>query len=444
MVDTIYIQYYIKCCWIIFSQSSNDEIDKFNQFNNLYSNYLINLIKSLKLSTTNLIISLNFLYKYQSLNSMNQINLNDDVSILNYLILTSLILSNKSFNDQSYTIKTWFNISNDQLNFKKLSINLLNHFENHFLSVVNYNLNYNKIMYDDQFWNKLFDHCNLLNVDPAVIHYFKNYITCPSKSTLITPLSTPIKSFHNVPGSGPGSVSGSVPGSVPGPGPGPVSNLNPYPSPLKTISIPNTPTSNSLINQMTNNQSMTSIPHSIPHSSIPHPLILSSSSFTPSILIPTPIISINNSPNYSFNNHTSNVNHNNNINNTNNNNYNTNPEFSSPLCHSNKSSLSFKRRKLNQSSSLVPPMNHHQKLIHPDSHGYIPSINGFMEYTNASMNLTNNNSNANSTANANANMSSSIVPPSIMTFNPSLSIPMSMSMPIHQSITMIPNYDLNQ
>ncbi|ODV64691.1 hypothetical protein HYPBUDRAFT_99702, partial [Hyphopichia burtonii NRRL Y-1933] len=126
---------------------SNDE--QFNNFMNKYSIFLTNLINILKLKDVNIVLSLYYLYKY-NLNQINHVNIEDDLSLFTNLVIISLILSNKTFNDQSYTLKTWKNIINEQ--DYKISLPLLNQLENHFLTVTNYQVNFNKIDQDDHFW----------------------------------------------------------------------------------------------------------------------------------------------------------------------------------------------------------------------------------------------------------------------------------------------------
>lgn len=269
MVDNYYIQAYIKCCWIIISDNittaSESETANFEKFNKRYGTYLTELIQSLKLSQTNLIISLYYLHKYKSLNTVNKIDLVEDNSILNYLVLISLILSNKTFNDQSYTLKTWYNISKEQLNFESISLKLLNSLEMHFLSTVNYCLNFNDIDRDMKFWSHLMFNCQNLQVNASIIKYFKNYVTKDDSSSL-----TPSSTMESLSCSSSTSLDDSIitpsictpktPSSIistPGYKKLPSKKrmgkitkpkkmktkpvLNHYPSPMKTISIPNSP-----------------------------------------------------------------------------------------------------------------------------------------------------------------------------------------------------------
>lgn len=169
---------------------------------NKYSGFLTNLINILKLKDVNIVLSLYYLYKY-NLNQINHVNIEDDLSLFTNLVIISLILSNKTFNDQSYTLKTWKNIINEQ--DYKISLPLLNQLENHFLTVTNYQVNFNKIDQDDHFWNS-FDCSN------ATICYFRKIVsrdiftsgssfthkTCtPTAPSSV--ISTPIKTIMKTP-----------------------------------------------------------------------------------------------------------------------------------------------------------------------------------------------------------------------------------------------------
>lgn len=296
MVENYYIQAYIKCCWIIISENvpSDCEVSNFDRFNKRYGTYLTDLIQSLKLSQTNLIISLYYLYRYKSLNAVNNTDLEEDNSMLNYLVLTSLILSNKTFNDQSYTLKTWYNISKDQLNFESISLKLLNSLEMHFLSTVNYRLDFNNIDKDVNFWNLLFVNCHLLSVSPSVIKFMKNYVTkdensspcsfdsmsCSSSTSFDDSITTPCICTPKTPSSilsTPGYkklLMKKRTGKITKPTKMvKAKTQSHYPSPLKTISIPNSP----------------ALKHHHPLPSAPH-----------AKLMVTPQISYSNSPNYSL------------------------------------------------------------------------------------------------------------------------------------------------
>ncbi|KAG7195837.1 uncharacterized protein KQ657_002222 [Scheffersomyces spartinae] len=84
-------------------------------------------------------IALYFLYRYLR-NTLNQC----DPSMTYQIMLTALVLSNKSFDDQSYTLKTWSNLLD-------MDLSILNQLEAHFLNVTNFSLPFNKI--DEEFYH---------------------------------------------------------------------------------------------------------------------------------------------------------------------------------------------------------------------------------------------------------------------------------------------------
>lgn len=91
-----------------------------------------------QLTHTNMAIALYFLYRYLR-NTYNVC----DLSMTYQVILTALVLSNKSFDDQSYTLKTWSNLLD-------MDLSMLNQLEAHFLNVTNFSLPFNKI--DEEFY----------------------------------------------------------------------------------------------------------------------------------------------------------------------------------------------------------------------------------------------------------------------------------------------------
>lgn len=167
MPEDHHVQAYLKLCWVLTTSHSllNPATTRahYERFAKKYARFLTRLIDTLKLLLTNLVISLNYLHRYSLLNAVHLLRLEDDcsdagasISMVCYAIVTSLILLNKNYNDQSYTLKTWYNISHDQLGFKNMSLALLNQLEQHFLLVVNYLLNFNNISNKhDRFWDQL-------------------------------------------------------------------------------------------------------------------------------------------------------------------------------------------------------------------------------------------------------------------------------------------------
>ncbi|KAI5965709.1 uncharacterized protein KGF55_001071 [Candida pseudojiufengensis] len=213
-MDQKYIDNYIKFIWIIISSSSTNNhynhlvlIKSFNQFNSKYGEFLKNLIINSQISKINLIISTYYLYKYyhsnnvlkheifeesnNSLSSSSTSLVGEISSIHIYNIIISLILSNKSFDDQSYTLKTWLIIIKNTLKQQNhqviaIDLKLLNLIENYFLNCLNYNLNYIKMSTDFKFWN-LIEFNKIFKIDLLVLIKFKNLVLMKDENELISP-----------------------------------------------------------------------------------------------------------------------------------------------------------------------------------------------------------------------------------------------------------------
>lgn len=201
-----HIQAYLKLCWVL--STSRNPLDPvaaqchYERFAKKYLRFLVRLIDTLKLLLTNLVISLNYLHRYTLANSVHQPRIEDDgsdagasISMVCYTIVASLVLLNKNYNDQSYTLKTWYNISHDQLGFKNISLALLNQLEQHFLSVVNYLLNFNNISNrHDRFWDQLtrqltLHHPYLMSCAPYIVQ-FQNHVSADTAG-VVSGLSSP-------------------------------------------------------------------------------------------------------------------------------------------------------------------------------------------------------------------------------------------------------------
>lgn len=162
---------YVRYAWIIISSSStsnNTSIVSFDKFNLKYGKFIKNLIVNSQLNSSNLIISLYYLFKHYHQNQVlnhciNNSDNNETNCIIIYNLMISLILSNKSLDDQSYTLKTWLIIINNSLsssssslsNDKKLiniDLKLLNYLEGFFLSSLNYELGFKNMNQCNEFW----------------------------------------------------------------------------------------------------------------------------------------------------------------------------------------------------------------------------------------------------------------------------------------------------
>lgn len=156
---------YIKYAWIIISKNDpSSQSISFEKFSYKYSKFIRNLIINSQLTSSNLIISLYYLYKHYHQNtvlnhSINNHDNNEINSVIVYNIIISLVLCNKCLDDQSYTLKTWLIIINNSLSNKKLiniDLKLLNYLEGFFLSSLNYELGFKSMNQAHEFW-EIFD-----------------------------------------------------------------------------------------------------------------------------------------------------------------------------------------------------------------------------------------------------------------------------------------------
>lgn len=212
-----YIDGYIKLAWVILATSPQSPppsythiINLYNHFQARYGAYIKNLVINSQLSSTNLIISLYYLYKHYHKNSIvctkldkpqqNAAGVNEvaiDPTHI-YMIITSLILSNKSFDDQSYTLKTWLIIiNNTSKNYPYAGINvdlaLLNTMESYFLSSVDFQLSFIGMSDDAWFWSLFERHGGMVDVDEVTVSMFKSLAGCnvAEVDAIATPMMIP-------------------------------------------------------------------------------------------------------------------------------------------------------------------------------------------------------------------------------------------------------------
>lgn len=114
--------------------------------------FIKQLVHHSQLLPVNLVISLYFLHKLTTAQVVH------DSLTYPYLVVVLLVLSNKVYDDQCYTLKTWQNIiSNCQSqSLVSFDLALLNLLELHFLCAVNYNLQYHHMPEDFDFWHKCY------------------------------------------------------------------------------------------------------------------------------------------------------------------------------------------------------------------------------------------------------------------------------------------------
>lgn len=102
-----------------------------------YTRFLLNLIAASQTAKTNLAIALHYLRLYKK-NSINSIDPHENPEMANAVIVTSIILANKMFDDHCYTITTWINMINQVPNHPHFTVKLLTSLEAHFLACVDY------------------------------------------------------------------------------------------------------------------------------------------------------------------------------------------------------------------------------------------------------------------------------------------------------------------
>ncbi|RLV89541.1 hypothetical protein JA1_005108 [Spathaspora sp. JA1] len=185
-MDQFYINNYIKFVWIILCHrrsTANSEFNSFKSFqafNNKYGKFIQQLIINSQLSSTNLMISLYYLYKYYHHNKLLDYKFDEDVeesSMIVYLVVTSLILSNKSFDDQSYTLKTWLVIINNTKNHViKVDLKLLNYLEGYFLCCLDFKLSFVGMEKDEEFWKVFSTNATIFKVNKSIIGKFKSLV----------------------------------------------------------------------------------------------------------------------------------------------------------------------------------------------------------------------------------------------------------------------------
>jgi len=120
----------------------NHYINYIKTYGNINEKLILKIWHNCQLHNINLLVSAYLIYKFTK-------NCIITIKNFNLIIVTSLILSNKSFDDQCYTLKTWQTIlSNSGMD---LPLSILNQLEQVFLSSINYDINYTKIQSDSLF-----------------------------------------------------------------------------------------------------------------------------------------------------------------------------------------------------------------------------------------------------------------------------------------------------
>lgn len=175
MIENYYIQLYVRIAYLILTR--NQELKHFLQFEDRYCTQITDVVNSSQLPITNLIISWYYMYKYQD-NTMCLLSIEDNISVVRDMILISLVLANKTFDDQCYSCTTWCNIINSSLGKNSFTVKLANQLEAHFLSVVDYRLSFANID-SPVFWTFLHNQFMLSGASRTTSTWLQQHISQP-------------------------------------------------------------------------------------------------------------------------------------------------------------------------------------------------------------------------------------------------------------------------
>ena len=145
------------------------------------------LVHHSQLLAVNLVISLYYLYK------LGGAKVDHDPLTHAYLVVVSLILLNKVYDDQCYTLKTWHNIVNNCHTAPVvLDLDLLNAIEHHVLSALDYDLGFHKMPHDYDFW-----HACYATAAPQVVAKLRGLVVlepAPPVAVAPAPITPPLLS----------------------------------------------------------------------------------------------------------------------------------------------------------------------------------------------------------------------------------------------------------
>lgn len=176
-----------KLAWAVINSNTppTETLRYYAEFNRKYAGFVSLLVYNLQLTPINLVIALYYLHRYQE-NSVIEHSKGelpeseDSVNSLDiYLIITALVLSNKSYDDQSYTLQTWVNIINNTAKQTSVPITgdlkLLNTLELYFLLSLDYKLSFASIGNCVEFWNIFAT--SPLSIKPHVVQNMMSTVT---------------------------------------------------------------------------------------------------------------------------------------------------------------------------------------------------------------------------------------------------------------------------
>lgn len=119
-----------------------------------HGSFVARVIELAQLSSSNLVIAWFFLHKYSCNSMLAPESEPEEDSMTIYLLLTALILSNKLYDDQSFTLKTWISLIQRSSPPQRFSacLKTLDAMERHFLAALDYRVSYKALDNDVQFW----------------------------------------------------------------------------------------------------------------------------------------------------------------------------------------------------------------------------------------------------------------------------------------------------
>lgn len=144
MIDSALISSYARTAYHILTFDSGVRSPK--QHVGCDVEFVGNLVATSQLAMANLAISLHYLYKYTQ-NSVNRIDVADNVDVVRHLVVVSLILANKTYDDLCFSFKTWCNMiaSAGTTSYHHTECKTLLLLESHFLAVLDYDVSFTNL-----------------------------------------------------------------------------------------------------------------------------------------------------------------------------------------------------------------------------------------------------------------------------------------------------------
>ncbi|CCE72801.1 Piso0_000395 [Millerozyma farinosa CBS 7064] len=144
MIDSTLISSYARTAYHILTFDSDVRSPK--QHVGCDMEFVVNLVATSQSEVANLAISLHYLYKYTQ-NSVNRIDVADNVDVIRHLVVVSLILANKTYDDSCFSFKTWCNMiaSAGTTSYHRTECKTISLLESHFLAVLDYDVSFTNL-----------------------------------------------------------------------------------------------------------------------------------------------------------------------------------------------------------------------------------------------------------------------------------------------------------